>query len=78
MLCITKLCLTDYCIPIFPLLLNTPLSYETVIEAMASGSVNAKQLITHRFPLERAMEAYNAALRREGVKIIVDCSRTET
>ncbi|XP_012938337.1 sorbitol dehydrogenase [Aplysia californica] len=50
-------------------------NYETVIEAMATGKVNAKQLITHRFSLENAIEAYNAALRREGVKIIIDCTR---
>jgi len=51
--------------------------YEAVIEAIASGQVNVRQLVTHRFPLEQAMEAYNAALQRIGVKIIIDCQKQE-
>ncbi|XP_059160017.1 sorbitol dehydrogenase-like [Physella acuta] len=53
-------------------------NYPTVIEAIASGRVNVLQLVTHRFPLERALDAYNMALRREGVKIIIDCHKPVT
>ncbi|CAG5135086.1 unnamed protein product [Candidula unifasciata] len=50
-------------------------TYQTVIEAIASGKVDVKQLITHRYSLANALEAYNAALNQLGVKVIVDCRR---
>ncbi|KAK3775045.1 hypothetical protein RRG08_048256 [Elysia crispata] len=52
-------------------------NYETVLEAISIGRVNVKQLVTHRFPLEESLKAYTATLNREGVKVIVDCSRQE-
>ncbi|BFY97036.1 hypothetical protein BsWGS_00076 [Bradybaena similaris] len=50
-------------------------TYQTVIEAIASGKVEVKQLITHRYTLENALEAYNTALNQLGVKVIIDCER---
>ncbi|CAL1528099.1 unnamed protein product [Lymnaea stagnalis] len=52
-------------------------NYDVVIEAISSGKINVKQLVTHRFSLENAIEAYNTARRREGIKIIVDCSESQ-
>jgi len=32
-----------------------------------------KPLITHRYSLEQALEAFEAARRGEGIKIMIDC-----
>jgi L-iditol 2-dehydrogenase len=37
-----------------------------------SGLVDVRSLVTHRFPLEQAQEAFSVAQRREGVKIIIE------
>ncbi|KAH9488812.1 hypothetical protein Btru_064840 [Bulinus truncatus] len=49
-------------------------NYDTVIEAISSGQANVRQLITHRYSLNDALAAYDAALKREGNKIVIDCS----
>ena len=33
-------------------------NFEAVLDMLASGSLNVRRLVTHRFPLERAAEAY--------------------
>ncbi|KAK3775047.1 hypothetical protein RRG08_048257 [Elysia crispata] len=50
-------------------------SYDKAIEAIASGRVNVKQLISHRFPLEKSLTAFKTAASKEGAKVIIDCSR---
>uniref|UniRef100_A0A0B6Z6E7 Sorbitol dehydrogenase n=1 Tax=Arion vulgaris TaxID=1028688 RepID=A0A0B6Z6E7_9EUPU len=50
-------------------------SYPTVIEAISSGKVDVKQLISHRFTLENALQAYDTSFRKIGVKVIIDCER---
>jgi len=36
------------------------------------GLVDVRSLVTHRFPLEKTAEAFAAAQKREGLKVIVE------
>ncbi|XP_076465597.1 sorbitol dehydrogenase-like [Babylonia areolata] len=47
--------------------------YPTALAMVASGKVNVKPLVTHRFSLEQSLEAFEAAKRGEGVKIMISC-----
>ncbi|XP_003748082.1 sorbitol dehydrogenase [Galendromus occidentalis] len=50
--------------------------YPTAIELIASGKVDVKPLITHRFKLEEAAKAFETTRTGAGnaVKVIIDCS----
>jgi len=48
-------------------------TYPRAIELVASGQIDARSLVTHRFPLEKTNEAFAIAQRREGIKVIVQC-----
>lgn len=50
-------------------------SYPTAIEAISSGRVNVKPLISHRFSLEDSEKAFKVAANKEGNKVIIDCSK---
>uniref|UniRef100_A0A2C9K2D6 Sorbitol dehydrogenase n=1 Tax=Biomphalaria glabrata TaxID=6526 RepID=A0A2C9K2D6_BIOGL len=50
--------------------------YPTALAMVASGKVNVKPLITHRFKLEESVKAFEAAKRGEGIKIMIECSRS--
>jgi threonine dehydrogenase-like Zn-dependent dehydrogenase len=39
---------------------------------VAKGLVDVRSLVTHRFLLEEANEAFRVAQRREGLKIIIE------
>jgi L-iditol 2-dehydrogenase len=47
-----------------------PENFERAIELITIGSVAAADLITHRFPLERAKEAFEVAKSRRGCKVL--------
>ncbi len=47
-------------------------SYPRAIELVSNGLVDVRSLVTHRFPLEQASEAFRVAERREGLKIIIE------
>lgn len=47
------------------------LTYPRAIKLVESGLVDVRSLVTARFPLEQAAEAFAVAARREGVKIII-------
>jgi L-iditol 2-dehydrogenase len=47
-------------------------TYPRAIELVSKGLVDARSLVTHRFPLEQAAEAFRVAQRREGLKIIIE------
>jgi L-iditol 2-dehydrogenase len=47
-------------------------TYPRAIELVEKGLVDVRSLVTHRFPLEKAAEAFATAARREGVKVIVE------
>lgn len=48
------------------------LTYPRAIRLVESGQVDVRTLVTHRFPFEASAEAYSAAHRREGLKIIIE------
>lgn len=47
-------------------------TYPRAIELVSKGLVDVRSLVTHRFPLEDAHEAFRVAERREGLKIIIE------
>ncbi|XP_055353601.1 sorbitol dehydrogenase-like [Paramacrobiotus metropolitanus] len=51
--------------------------YPMALEMMASGRVDAKPLVTHRYALEQALDAFETARTGAGIKVIIDCSRQQ-
>jgi len=47
-------------------------TYPRAIDLVAKGLVDVHSLVTHRFPLDQSMEAFQAAARREGLKVIIE------
>jgi L-iditol 2-dehydrogenase len=47
-------------------------TYPRAIHLVESGLVDVRSLVTHRFPLEKIVEAFGVAKRREGLKVIVE------
>lgn len=47
-------------------------TYPRAIRLVESGLVDVRTLVTHRFPLERIVEAFGVAKRREGLKVIIE------
>jgi L-iditol 2-dehydrogenase len=47
-------------------------TYPRAIELVSKGLVDVHSIVTHRFPLEQAVEAFRVAERREGLKIIIE------
>jgi L-iditol 2-dehydrogenase len=47
-------------------------TYPRAIELVSKGLVDVRSIVTHRFPLEQAAEAFRVAQRREGLKIIIE------
>lgn len=47
-------------------------TYPRAIELVSKGLVDVRSLVTHRFPLAQAREAFAVAERREGLKIIIE------
>ncbi len=47
-------------------------TYPRAIELVSKGLMDVCSLVTHRFPLEQAAEAFRVAQRREGLKTIID------
>lgn len=48
-------------------------TYPRAIDLVAKGLVDVRSIVTHRFRLEQAAEAFRTAERREGLKVIVEC-----
>lgn len=53
---------------------SAPHHNELAIKLLASGQIDASPLITHRFPVERTIEAIETTERAEGLKVIVIAS----
>ncbi|OWF40804.1 sorbitol dehydrogenase-like [Mizuhopecten yessoensis] len=49
--------------------------YPTALAMVASGKVDVKPLITHRFSLEDSIKAFETTLRGEGIKVMIKCAR---
>lgn len=47
-------------------------TYPRAIELVSKGLVDVRSIVTHRFPLEKAAEAFQVAQRREGLKIVIE------
>ena len=47
-------------------------TYPRAIELVSQGHVDVRSLVTHRFPLTQAVEAFDVAARREGLKVIIE------
>ncbi|HEY5157276.1 MAG TPA: alcohol dehydrogenase catalytic domain-containing protein [Anaerolineales bacterium] len=47
-------------------------TYPRAIELVSTGLVDVRSLVTHRFPLVKAVEAFAVAQRREGIKVIIE------
>jgi L-iditol 2-dehydrogenase len=47
-------------------------TYSRAIELVSKGLVDVGSLVTHRFPLEQAGEAFRVAERREGLKVVLE------
>jgi L-iditol 2-dehydrogenase len=46
--------------------------YPQAIRLVQSGVVNVRSLVTHHFPLQEYATAFATALRRDGLKVIVN------
>lgn len=53
--------------------LHFPGRWPVAISLLASQRINVKPLVTHRFPLEKALEAFETTKRGEGIKIMLKC-----
>ena len=47
-------------------------TYPRAIELVSKGLVDVRSLVTHRFSIEHAAEAFEVAQRREGLKIMIE------
>jgi L-iditol 2-dehydrogenase len=47
-------------------------TYPRAIDLVSKGLVDVRSIVTHRFPLEQASEAFRTAERREGLKVIIN------
>ncbi len=47
-------------------------TYPRAIQLVRNGLVDVRSLVTHRFPLEQAKEAFETAVSRAGIKVIVE------
>ncbi len=47
-------------------------TYPRAIRLVESGLIDVRSLVTHRFPLARAADAFDVARRREGLKVIIE------
>lgn len=50
-------------------------SYQLALSLIAEGKVDPRPMITHRFDLEQALEAFETVKRGDGVKVMIKCKR---
>lgn len=48
------------------------------IAMLASGKVNVKPLVTHRFPLEQAVQAFETTRQGLGIKVMLKCDKNDS
>jgi L-iditol 2-dehydrogenase len=47
-------------------------AYPRAIRLVAQGLVDVSSIVTHRYPLERAAEAFTVAADRKGLKVVIE------
>ncbi|XP_029623083.1 sorbitol dehydrogenase [Salmo trutta] len=52
-------------------------TWPMAIAMLASKKVNVAPLVTHRFPLEQAVQAFETTRQGQGVKIMLKCDKTD-
>nr|XP_020488167.1 sorbitol dehydrogenase [Labrus bergylta] len=52
-------------------------TWPMAIAMLASGKVNVKPLVTHRFPLEQAVQAFETTRQGLGIKVMLKCDQTD-
>lgn len=49
--------------------------YPTALALVASGAVDVKKLVTHRYPLKEAVKAFETTKAGLGIKVIINCDQ---
>ncbi|XP_049573888.1 sorbitol dehydrogenase [Syngnathus scovelli] len=52
-------------------------TWPMAIAMLASGKVNVKPLVTHRFPLEQAIQAFEITRQGLGIKVMLKCDQND-
>ncbi|XP_051946638.1 sorbitol dehydrogenase [Xyrauchen texanus] len=52
-------------------------TWPMAIALLASKNLNVKPLVTHRFPLEQAVQAFETARQGLGIKVILKCDKND-
>ncbi|XP_041643962.1 sorbitol dehydrogenase isoform X2 [Cheilinus undulatus] len=52
-------------------------TWPMAIAMLASGKVNVKPLVTHRFPLEQAAQAFETTRQGVGIKVMLKCDQDD-
>lgn len=52
-------------------------TWPMAISMLASGKVNVKPLVTHRFPLEQALQAFETTRQGIGIKVMLKCDQND-
>ncbi|XP_060923732.1 sorbitol dehydrogenase [Limanda limanda] len=52
-------------------------TWPMAINMLASGKVNVKPLVTHRFPLEQAAQAFETTRQGVGIKVMLKCDQND-
>ncbi|XP_070819989.1 sorbitol dehydrogenase [Chaetodon trifascialis] len=52
-------------------------TWPMAIAMLASGKVNVKPLVTHRFPLEQAVQAFETTRQGLGIKVMLKCDQSD-
>uniref|UniRef100_A0A8C7ZUU7 Sorbitol dehydrogenase n=1 Tax=Oryzias sinensis TaxID=183150 RepID=A0A8C7ZUU7_9TELE len=53
-------------------------TWPMAIAMLASGKVNVKPLVTHRFPLEQAVQAFKTTRQGLGIKVMLKCDKNDS
>nr|XP_039252620.1 sorbitol dehydrogenase-like [Styela clava] len=50
-------------------------TWPAAINMLASGQIDVKSLVTHRFPIEKAQEAFEFTRGGKGIKVMIKCEK---